>query len=251
MAEPIELYFWPTPNGYKISIALEEMGLSYVLKPVALGKGEQYAPAFTAISPNNKMPAIIDPDGPGGAPISVFESGAILIYLARKSGAFYGRDERTRIEVEQWLFWQMGGLGPFAGQASHFHQDAPGLVDDPVKIAYAQARYGRELNRLCSVLDRRLAGRDYIVDDFSIADMACFPWARRVPFYGQSLDGFPNLKAWLDRVDARPGVQRGLAAGAGLRKPSAQVTAAEKAESDKNLFGADACAIPEATAKQS
>ena len=178
MTQPIELHFWPTPNGLKISIALEEMELPYVLKPVAIGKGDQFKPDFMAISPNNRMPAIIDPDGPGGAPISVFESGAILQYLGRKTGKFYPRDERQRVEVDEWLIWQVANVGPMFGQASHFKNYAPNLVDDREKIAYGATRYNNEVNRLLGVLERRLDGRDFLAGDYSIADIASFPWMK-------------------------------------------------------------------------
>eukprot|EP01133_Synstelium_polycarpum_P030807 gene30807-38489_t len=168
--KPIELYYWPTPNGWKISIMLEELGVPYDLKLVNIGKGEQFEPSFLKIAPNNRMPAIIDPEGPGGEPISVFESGAILQYLGRKFGKFYPQDERKRVAVEEWLFWQVGGLGPMAGQAHHFRQYAP------EKIEYGINRYTNEVNRLYGVMNRRLEGRDYLADDYSIADMASFGW---------------------------------------------------------------------------
>ncbi len=171
MVQPIELYYWPTPNGWKISIALEEMGLPYEVKLVNIGKGEQFAPVFLKIAPNNRMPAIIDPEGPDGAPISVFESGAILLYLARKTGRFYGETERERIAVEEWLMWQMGGLGPMAGQAHHFLKYAPAM-EPPQVLPYAQDRYRNEVARLYKVLDTRLAENEYVAGDFySIADM--------------------------------------------------------------------------------
>ncbi len=170
--QPIELYYWPTPNGWKISIMLEECGLPYTVIPVNIGKGDQFKPEFLAISPNNRMPAIVDPDGPGGTPISVFESGAILQYLGRKTGKFYPSDERQRVAVDQWLFWQMGGLGPMAGQTHHFR------IYAPEKIEYAINRYTNEVNRLYGVMNKRLAENDYLAGDFySIADMACIGWA--------------------------------------------------------------------------
>ena len=250
MTAPIELYFWPTPNGWKISIALEEMGLAYVMKPVNIGKGEQFAPAFLRISPNNRMPAIVDPDGPDGSPISVFESGAILQYLGRKTGAFYPRDERGRVAVDEWLFWQMSGVGPMFGQASHFRSYAPNLVDDPAKIAYAVARYNNEANRLCGVLDRRLTGRDFLAGDYSIADIAAYPWVKYAPLYGQSAEEFPRMHAWLDRIAARPAVQKGLALGAELSSPPAPKGSAEAAEAAKALFGQTAASVADAAAKQ-
>lgn len=250
MSQPIELYFWPTPNGWKISIALEEMGLPYVVKPVAIGRGEQFKPDFLAISPNNRMPAIIDPDGPGGAPISVFESGAILQYLGRKTGKFYPSDERARVAVDEWLFWQMAGVGPMFGQASHFRNYAPALVDDPAKIEYSVQRYNNEVNRLCGVLDRRLTGREYVADGYSIADMALYPWVKLAAIYGQDMSAFTNVQAWLDRIAARPAVQRGLAVGAELRRPPPEAGSEEQKRAAQALFGQTAASIKDAISKQ-
>jgi GST-like protein len=202
---PIELYYWPTPNGWKISIMLEECGLPYVVRPLDISKGEQFSPHFLAISPNNRMPAIVDPAGPGGRAISVFESGAILQYLGRKSGKFYPRDERSRVAVEEWLFWQVGGLGPMAGQAVHFRRYAP------EQIAYAIARYTDEVNRLYGVMNARLANRDYLAGRYSIADMACIGWVRLAERQGQDLGEFPHLKRWFETVRARPAVKRAFA----------------------------------------
>jgi GST-like protein len=204
-AKPIDLYFWPTPNGHKIRIMLEECGLPYRIKPVDISKGAQFKPAYLKISPNNKMPAIVDPDGPGGQPISVFESGAILQYLGRKTGKLYPADERARVEVEQWLFWQVGGLGPMAGQAHHFRLFAP------KKIAYGIERYTTETTRLYVVLDKRLRGRMYIAGDYSIADIASYPWVLSWERQGQVIDDFPRIKSWMKRMAERPGVQRGMA----------------------------------------
>ena len=212
MSDPIQLYYWPTPNGWKISIALEELGLPYAVNYVNIGTGEQFAPDFLRIAPNNRMPAIIDPQGPDGAPVSIFESGAILQYLGRKTGKLYGADPREQIEIEQWLMWQMGGVGPMAGQAHHFLQYAP------EKIEYAMNRYRNEVNRLYGVLDRRLADRDYVAGPYSIADIAIWPWASLWKNQEQDLAQFPNLAAWLERVGARPAVQRGRALGADRRK---------------------------------
>jgi GST-like protein len=209
---PVELYYWPTPNGYKISIFLEETLLPYVLKPVNINKGEQFAPAFLKISPNNRMPAIIDPKGPGGKPISVFESGAILQYLGRKTGRFYPREERGRVAVEEWLFWQVGGLGPMGGQANHF------LSYAKEDLGYAKQRYTDEVHRLFGVMNAWLAGRKYLAGAYSIADMASLPWVRSANRH-QPLDEFPHLKAWFERLMERPGVKRGLAVGRELRKP--------------------------------
>ena len=206
--EPIDLYYWPTPNGWKISIMLEECGLPYTVHSVNIGKGDQFKPEFLAISPNNKMPAIVDPNGPDGRPISVFESGAILQYLGRKTGRFYPADERSRVEVDQWLFWQMAGLGPMAGQTHHFR------IYAPEKITYAIDRYTNETNRLYGVLDNRLADREFLAGDYSIADMAAFPWAKLWERQGQDISGFKNMQRWLQANAARPAVQRGLAVNA-------------------------------------
>lgn len=201
---PIDLYFWPTPNGQKISIMLEECGLPYNLIPVNISKGDQFKPEFLAISPNNRMPAIVDPDGPGGRSISVFESGAILQYLGRKTGKFYPRDERARVAVDEWLMWQMGGLGPMAGQAHHFRSYAP------EKIEYAIKRYTNECHRLYGVMNKRLADRDYLADAYSIADIACIGWASRWERQGQDIAEFPHLGRWIERLMARPALERGM-----------------------------------------
>lgn len=229
MAAPIELYYWPTPNGWKITIMLEELGVPYEVKYVNIGRGEQFKPEFLAISPNNRMPAIIDPEGPDGKPISVFESGAILQYLGRKFGKFYPSGERERVEVEQWLFWQVGGLGPMAGQAHHFRQYAP------EKIQYGIDRYTNEVNRLYGVMDKRLADRNYLAGDYSIADMACIGWVIPHKNQGQDLDEFPNLKAWFERMMARPAVQKGVEIGKEERERQASL--AEDQEAQKILFG--------------
>lgn len=210
MNRPIELWYWPTPNGWKISIALEEMGLAYVVKPVNIGAGEQFSPEFHAISPNGRMPAIIDPDGPGGEPLSIFESGAILQYLGTKSGRFYPSDPRGKAEVDQWLFWQVGGLGPMAGQTHHFRQYAPAMIRDQRQIAYGVRRYTNETHRLYGVMERRLQDRDYLAGEYSIADMAAWPWVLPT-LQGQNMDDFPHLAAWLERVGARPAVKKGRA----------------------------------------
>jgi len=230
MSSPIDLYFFPTPNGWKISIALEEMGLAYNMIPVMIGAGDQFKPEFLKISPNNRMPAIVDPDGPDGKPISVFESGAILQYLARKTGKFYGKNERQRVAVEEWLMWQMGGLGPMAGQAHHFR----GYADE--KIPYAIDRYTNEVNRLYGVMDRRLQGREYLADEYSIADMACWGWVFPYERQGQDLADFPNLKAWFERVGARDAVKAGFAMGLELFKDLAS-DSDEAKKAKKVLFG--------------
>lgn len=232
---PIQLWYWPTPNGWKVSIALEEMGLPYEVKPVNIGTGEQFEPAFKTISPNGRMPAIVDPDGPDGLPLSIFESGAILQYLATKSGQFYAKDARGRAEIDQWLFWQVGGLGPMAGQTHHFRQYAPALIKDQRQIAYGVRRYTDETHRLYGVLDRRLADREYVAGAYSIADMAIWPWI--LPEHqGQNIDDFPNLKSWLARIGERPAVIKGRAVGDELRgNLAASGKAAEEAR--KVLFG--------------
>jgi len=223
---PIELYYWPTPNGHKISILLEELGVPYAIKYVNIGRGEQFEPSFLKISPNNRMPAIVDPEGPDGKPISVFESGAILLYLGRKFGRFYPADERQRAEVDQWLFWQMGGLGPMAGQAHHFRQYAP------EKIPYAVDRYTNEVNRLYGVMNKRLADRDFLAGEYSIADMAAFPWVRPYKNQGQDLDDFPNLKRWFNEISGRTAVIKGVEIGQEHRR-----NLADDKEAQKVLFG--------------
>jgi GST-like protein len=217
MPDPIDLYFWPTPNGWKVSIALEEFALPYTTHLVNIGKGDQFKPEFLQISPNNRMPAITDPNGPDGAPISIFESGAILQYLARKTGQFSGATERDRIAVDQWLMWQMGGLGPMAGQAHHFLKYAPAM-DPPNDLPYAKNRYRSEVSRLYGVMDRQLADNQFIAGaDYSIADMACWGWASLWEGQQQTLDDKPHLARWLDEVGARPAVKRGRALHADLR----------------------------------
>lgn len=205
---PIELYYWPTPNGWKISIMLEECGLPYVVHPVNIGKGDQFKPEFLAISPNNRIPGIVDPDGPDGRPISIFESGAILQYLGRKAGRFYPADERSRVEVDQWLFWQVGGVGPMAGQCHHFR------IYAPEKIPYAIDRYTNEVHRLYGVLNKRLADREFMAGDYSIADIATFGWAKLWERQGQDIAEFPHMQRWLETIKARPAVQRGLSVNA-------------------------------------
>ena len=202
----IELHTWNTPNGRKISVALEEMGLPYAVKTVDITKGQQFEPAFLKISPNNRIPAIVVPDGPGGAPITVFESGAILLYLGEKTGKFIAKDLRGRAETLQWLFWQVGGLGPMAGQNGHFNFYAP------EKIAYAMERYTNETNRLYGVLNKRLADRDFLAGDYSIADIASYPWIVPHERHGQDLNDFPHLRRWFQTIKARPAVERVYAA---------------------------------------
>jgi GST-like protein len=225
---PIALYFWPTPNGHKITIMLEECGLPYQVKYINIMRGDQFAPAFLAISPNNRMPAIVDPVGPGGKPISVFESGAILQYLGRKTGKFYPNDERARVEVDQWLFWQMGGLGPMAGQCHHFRNYAA------EKLPYAIDRYVNEVNRLYGVMNNRLADREYLAGDYSIADMACYPWVRPYKNQGQDIAEFPHLEAWFKRIHDRPAVARAIAVG---QEERAKWNLATDKDAQKILFG--------------
>lgn len=215
--KPVELHYWPTPNGWKISIMLEECKLPYVVRYVDITRGDQFKPAFLAISPNNRMPAIVDPDGPGKRPISVFESGAILQYLGNKTGKFYPSRPRERVEVDQWLFWQVGGLGPMCGQAHHFRFYAPEQID------YAVTRYTNEVNRLYGVMNRRLKDREFLAGRYSIADMACIGWIKPYRRQGQDLDGFRHLKRWFETMMARPAVQRGLAVGEELRRPIEEV----------------------------
>lgn len=216
MSKTIDLYYWPTPNGWKITIALEEMGLPYKVHLIDIGKGDQFDPEFLKIAPNNRMPAIVDPDGPDGAAVSVFESGAILQYLARKTGKFYGDTARERIAIEEWLMWQMGGVGPMAGQAHHFLKYAPNM-EPPNDLPYAKDRYRGEVARLYGVLDRRLEGRDFVAGPLSIADFAIWPWASLWEGQQQSLEDKPNLTAWLARMSAREGVTRGRAVAAEKR----------------------------------
>ncbi len=223
----IDLYYWPTPNGWKITIALAEMGLDYNLHLVNIGTGEQFAPDFLKISPNNRMPAIVDSDGPDGKPISIFESGAILQYLARKTGKFGGSNAREQAEVEQWLMWQMGGLGPMAGQAHHFLKYAPSMEPSNI-LPYAQDRYRNETSRLLGVLNKRLADRDYVAGDYSIADMAIWSWASLWEGQEQDISDKPHLAAYLDRVAAREAVQIGRAIAAESRGNLQNDKAAQK-----------------------
>ena len=203
----IHLYYWPTPNGHKITIFLEEAGLPYKIYPINIGKGEQFAPDFLKIAPNNRMPAIVDTEPQGGAPISVFESGAILLYLAEKTSKFIPSDLRGRTRVLEWLFWQIGGLGPMAGQNGHFNLYAP------EKIPYAIDRYVNETNRLYGVLDKQVAKNEFVAGDYSIADIASYPWIVPWKRHGQNLDEFSNLKRWFEAIRARPAVIRAYEAG--------------------------------------
>ncbi len=226
----IDLHYWTTPNGHKITIFLEETGLPYKIVPVNISKGEQFKPEFLAISPNNRIPAIVDhaPAG-GGAPISVFESGAILVYLAEKTGKFMPKDLRGRNEVMQWLFWQMGGLGPMAGQNHHFVQYAP------EKLPYAMERYVNETSRLYQVLDNRLEDREFVAGEYSIADMASYPWVVPWKRQQQNLDDYPHLKRWFTAIRHRPAVERAYALAAKINTAPVVDEAAKKL-----LFGQSA-----------
>lgn len=203
--QPIELYYWPTPNGHKISIMLEELAVPYVIRFVNIGKGEQFEPAFLRIAPNNKMPAIIDPEGPDDLPISVFESAAILTYLGRKFGRFYPTDERKRVEVDEWLAWQVANVGPIFGQNHHFN------IYASEKLPYAIARFVDETHRLYGVLDSRLRGREYVCDEYSIADMALIGWIRNASTRGIDIEEFSEVKRWMATMEARPAVAYALA----------------------------------------
>lgn len=226
---PIELHYWPTPNGFKITLMLEACGLPYDVTYVNIGKGDQFEPAFLEISPNNRMPAIVDPDGPGGAPISIFESGAILQYLGRKTGQFYPSDERARVEVDQWLMWQMGGVGPMAGQCHHFRNYAPETIQ------YGIDRYTNEVNRLYGVLNKRLADRAFVAgDDYTIADMALYPWVRIMDRQGQDPNAFANIQAWFARIEARPEVEKAMAVG---KEERAKFNLANDKDAQAVLFG--------------
>ncbi len=225
----IDLYYWGTPNGLKPRLMLEETGLDYRIVPVDIGKGEQFRPEFLAFAPNNRIPALIDhAPSDGGEPVRLFESGAILQYLAEKSGRFLPADPRGRAEVMQWLFWQVGGLGPMAGQCGHFRIYAP----EPVP--YAIDRYTRETARLYGVLDKRLAGREFIAGDYSIADMACYPWIVPHAAHGQDLDDFPQLRRWFEAVRERPATQRAYVDAKDSYAPTRKLSDAER----DVLFGA-------------
>jgi len=229
----IDLHYWTTPNGHKITMALEEMGLAYKITPVRIGAGDQFKPEFLRIAPNNRIPAIIDDDpAGGGAPVSIFESGAILLYLAEKTGRFIPADLRGRADVLQWLFWQMAGLGPMAGQNGHFS------IYAPEKISYAIDRYVKETNRLYGVLNKRLADRAFIAGDYSIADMASYPWIVPHERHGQNLDDFPHLKRWFEAIRARPATVRAYDRA---KEFSAPATITDEAR--KILFGQTASVV--------
>ncbi len=224
----IDLHYWPTPNGHKITLFLEEAGLPYTIHPVDIANGAQFDPAFLAIAPNNRMPAIVDhaPLG-GGDPLAIFESGAILLYLAEKTGRFLPADPRGRYDAIQWLMWQMGGLGPMSGQSFHFN------VYAPEKLPYAQDRYAREVARLYGVLDRRLADRPFVAGDYSIADMASYPWIVPHEKLGQDLNDFPNLKRWFDAIAARPATSAAYAKGEAIGRGETPMTDEQR----RILFG--------------
>jgi GST-like protein len=205
--KPIDAYSLPTPNGQKVHIMLEELGVPWTYHRIDIGKGDQFKPDFLAISPNNKIPAIVDPEGPGGTPISIFESGAILKYLATKFGKFYPTDPRQQVKVDEWVFWQAGGFGPMLGQNHHFALYAP------EKIPYAIKRYVDETHRLYGVLNKQLEGQDYIAGDYSIADIMSIGWAQGWERQGQDINDFPNVKAWIERLGQRPAVAKGLQVG--------------------------------------
>ena len=223
----IDVYFWMTPNGYKVTIALEELGLPYNVIPINIGKGDQFKPEFLKISPNNKIPAIVDHEGPGGKPLSLFESGAILIYLADKTGRLMPKDGHGHYGVLEWLMFQMASVGPMLGQAHHFRRYAP------EQIQYAVDRYTNEARRIYNVIDKRLSGAPYLAGEYSIADIATYPWLRPHRWQGQDLEDFPNLKRWYDEIEKRPAVQKGCA----VLQEELQQRAPDK-ESWNILFGA-------------
>lgn len=231
----IDLYYWTTPNGHKITLFLEETGLPYTLHPINIGKGEQFQPEFLRIAPNNRIPAIVDnAPADGGEPVSIFESGAILLYLAEKTGHFLSTDLRQRVDTLQWLFWQMAGLGPMAGQNHHFTQYAP------EQVPYAIDRYVKETARLYAVLDRRLADRAFITgDDYTIADMACYPWIVPHERQRQNLDDFPNIKRWFDAIRQRPATVRAYEIAERINPSQPPMSD----EAKKVLFGQDASTV--------
>jgi GST-like protein len=230
----IDLYYWTTPNGHKITMFLEEAGLPYRILPINIGKGEQFTPEFLRIAPNNRIPAIVDrAPADGGAPIPLFESGAILLYLADKSGQFLPKDLRGRNDALQWLFWQMGGLGPMAGQNHHFSQYAP------EKLPYAITRYVKETSRLYAVLDKRLEDREFLAGNYSIADMASYPWVVPYERQGQKLEDYPHLKRWFEAIKARPATMRAYERAKEFNsKPTVHDDEARRV-----LFGQDASSV--------
>ena len=236
----IDLYYAPTPNGWKISIMLEEAEMEYKVIPVNLGAGDQFKPEFLKISPNNRMPVIVDSDGPGGEEISVFESGAILMYLGEKSGKFFPQSDKERIRVLEWLFWQIGGLGPMAGQVSHFVNYAPNFPGDHT---YSEKRYKNEYDRLLGVMNMVLEERDFLAGEYSIADMACFPWVTAYKRYEVDLDSFKNVRRWFDEIKSRPAVRKGMDVGKENRNFGKGISK----ESLKTMFGQTADSIKEQT----
>ena len=226
--KPVDVYYAATPNGHKATIMLEELGVPYQLHFVRIGRGDQFKPEFLAISPNNKIPAIVDPEGPDGKPISIFESGAILKYLGLKFGRLYPTEPRAQVMVDEWLFWQMAGFGPMLGQNHHFNMYAP------EKIPYAIKRYMDETHRLYGVLDRRLKGREYIADDYSVADIAVIGWSNGYARQGIDIAEFPDFAAWNKRINDRPAVKRALAI---VVPPEQETNAAQDKEAHKILFG--------------
>jgi GST-like protein len=240
MTPMIELHYWTTPNGHKITIFLEETGLPYKIVPVNIGKGEQFKKEFLTISPNNRIPAMIDhAPADGGMPVPIFESGAMLLYLAEKTGRFIAKDLRGRTQVLEWLFWQMANLGPNSGQNNHFSNYA---VE---KIPYAMDRYRNEVNRLYGVLNRRLAGRDYLAGEYSIADMASYPWVVPYERQGQKLEDFPNIKRWFEAIRARPAVERAYAKA---KEINPNLGGIRTAEERAILFGQTAASVEKAAA---
>ena len=239
----IDLYYAPTPNGWKISIMLEEAEIEYNVIPVNLGAGDQFKPEFLKISPNNRMPVIVDHDGPQGEEISVFESGAILMYLGEKSGKFFPQSDKERIRVLEWLFWQIGGLGPMAGQVSHFVNYAPNFPGDH---SYSEKRYKNEYDRLLGVMDMVLEERDYLAGDYSIADMASFPWITAYKRYEVNLDTFKNVRRWFDEIKSRPAVRKGMDVGKENRNFGKGISK----ESLKTMFGQNSKSIKEEAKKK-
>ena len=239
----IDLYYAPTPNGWKISIMLEEAGMEYKVIPVNLGAGDQFKPEFLKISPNNRMPVIVDSEGPGGEEISVFESGAILMYLGEKSGKFFPQSDKERIRVLEWLFWQIGGLGPMAGQVSHFVNYAPNFPGDHT---YSEKRYKNEYDRLLGVMNMVLEERDFLAGEYSIADMACFPWVTAYKRYEVDLDSFKNVRRWFDEIKSRPAVRKGMDVGKENRNFGKGISE----ESLKTMFGQDSKSIKEEAEKK-
>ena len=239
----IDLYYAPTPNGWKISIMLEEAELPYKVIPVNLGAGDQFRPEFLKISPNNRMPVIVDTDGPQGEQISVFESGAILLYLGEKTGKFFPQTDKERIKVIEWLFWQIGGLGPMAGQVSHFVNYAPNFPGDH---SYSEKRYKNEYDRLLGVMDMVLEEREFLAGEYSIADMASFPWITAYKRYEVDLDSFKNVRRWFDEIKSRPAVRKGMDVGKENRNFGKGISK----ESLKTMFGQDSKSIKKEAEKK-